>query len=400
MLTDDEQVELWRAVRAAVDVPLIAGTGTNDTRHTCQLTGGPRPPASTASSSSRRTTTGRRQAGLEAHFRAVAGATDLPVLLYDIPIRTGRKIATRCWCAWPTRCPTSSASRTRRPTRPRRPALDRRGPRRLRGLQRRRRLTLPLLAVGAVGVIGVAAHWAGAGDERDDRRLRQGRRRDQARQLNARLLESYDFETGGEPHNPMPAKAMLRALGLRSGQCRSPIGPGPRRPRGRRPRRAGRARALLVADPGPRSPSSAGSARSGATAPASRSTAASCSSTAGSCSPTPTCSASTSSCPTSPTCARTPTASRAASPPTATRTTSAGCRSCSASSSFPIYGSALTLGLARNRIEEAGLLDRTELHGRGRRRAAQDRPVRRASSSPSPTRCPTASPPRSTPRRA
>src|SRR3989442_7860366 len=29
--------------------------------------------------------------------------------------------------------------------------------------------------------------------------------------------------------------------------------------------------------------------------------------------------------------------------------------------SFPIYGSALTLGLARNRIEEAGLLDRTDL---------------------------------------
>ena len=29
--------------------------------------------------------------------------------------------------------------------------------------------------------------------------------------------------------------------------------------------------------------------------------------------------------------------------------------------SFPVYGSALTLGLARNRIEEAGLLDRTEL---------------------------------------
>ena len=40
-----------------------------------------------------RTTTGRPRPGIEAHFRAVAAATDLPVLLYDIPVRTGRKIS-------------------------------------------------------------------------------------------------------------------------------------------------------------------------------------------------------------------------------------------------------------------------------------------------------------------
>src|SRR5689334_19708205 len=34
-LTDEEDVLLWSAVRAAVDVPLLFGAGTNDTRHTC-----------------------------------------------------------------------------------------------------------------------------------------------------------------------------------------------------------------------------------------------------------------------------------------------------------------------------------------------------------------------------
>ena len=36
-LSDDEKVELWRAVRDAVDVPILAGTGSNDTRHTIGL---------------------------------------------------------------------------------------------------------------------------------------------------------------------------------------------------------------------------------------------------------------------------------------------------------------------------------------------------------------------------
>ena len=89
--------------------------------------------------------------------------------------------------------------------------------------------------------------------------------------------------------------------------------------------------------------------------------AASCSSTAGSCSPTPTCSASTSCCPTSRTCARTPTASRAASLTHGHEDHVGGLSFLLRELSFPIYGSALTLGLARNRIEEAGLLDRTEL---------------------------------------
>ena len=103
---------------------------------------------------------------------------------------------------------------------------------------------------------------------------------------------------------------------------------------------------------------------------------ASSSSTAGSCSPTPTCPASTSSCPTSRTCARTPTGSRACCSRTRTRTTRAGSRSCCATSRCRSTAPQLSLALARNRIEEAGMLDRTELipvHD-GERRT--DRPVR------------------------
>ena len=91
-LTDDEQVEVWRAVRAAVDVPLVAGSGTNDTAHACELTA----QASRAGMDAVLVVTPYYnrppQAGIEAHFRAVAAATELPVVLYDIPIRSSRKI--------------------------------------------------------------------------------------------------------------------------------------------------------------------------------------------------------------------------------------------------------------------------------------------------------------------
>src|SRR6478736_8928162 len=93
-LTDDEQIALWHTVRAAVDVPVIAGSGTNDTRHAAELTGH----AAAAGMDAVLVVTPYynrpSQAGIEAHFRHVAAATELPVILYDIPVRTGRKVAT------------------------------------------------------------------------------------------------------------------------------------------------------------------------------------------------------------------------------------------------------------------------------------------------------------------
>jgi 4-hydroxy-tetrahydrodipicolinate synthase len=48
-----------------------------------------------------------------------------------------------------------------------------------------------------------------------------------ARRVNARLLESFAFETGDENPNPLPSKVMMNVLGLEVGEARLPMGPPP-----------------------------------------------------------------------------------------------------------------------------------------------------------------------------
>ncbi|HYA69590.1 MAG TPA: dihydrodipicolinate synthase family protein, partial [Acidimicrobiales bacterium] len=93
VLSDAELAELWRAVSESVTVPVIAGTGSNDTRHSVACTRLARDVGVDGALVVTPYYSRPSQAGLLAHFRAVADATDLPVLLYDIPVRTGRRIA-------------------------------------------------------------------------------------------------------------------------------------------------------------------------------------------------------------------------------------------------------------------------------------------------------------------
>ena len=88
-------------------------------------------------------------------------------------------------------------------------------------------LTLPLLASGIVGVIGVATHWTGP-DHQEMFDLWEKGDTAGARLVNARLLESFAFETGDDAPNPIPTKAMMRHLGFTVGQARLPMGAGAR----------------------------------------------------------------------------------------------------------------------------------------------------------------------------
>ena len=94
VLDDDEASELWRAVAAAVTIPVIAGTGSNNTRHTLELTKAAADAGADAVLVVTPYYSRPSQAGIAAHFDAVSAVSSLPMLVYDIPVRTGRKIAT------------------------------------------------------------------------------------------------------------------------------------------------------------------------------------------------------------------------------------------------------------------------------------------------------------------
>jgi 4-hydroxy-tetrahydrodipicolinate synthase len=226
VLTDDEDVALWTAVRDAVPVPLIAGSGTNDTRHAVELT-------------ERATATGvdavlivtpyynrPGQSGLEAHFRAVAAATDLPVLIYDIPVRTGRKVDTETLLRLAHDVPNIVGVKDAAANPPETARLIAEAPDDFEVYSGDDSFTLPLMSVGAVGLIGVATHWAAAEHAEMIAAFQKGDVRT-AGEINARLIESHRFETSDATPNPLPTKAMMRVLGHDVGQCRPPMGPAP-----------------------------------------------------------------------------------------------------------------------------------------------------------------------------
>jgi len=89
-LTDQEEIELLRTIRAEVgdEVLLVCGTGTNDTRHSCELTKMAAEAGADASLVVVPYYNKPNAAGIRAHFETVAAAVpELPMVMYNIPSR-------------------------------------------------------------------------------------------------------------------------------------------------------------------------------------------------------------------------------------------------------------------------------------------------------------------------
>ena len=225
-LTDAEKLSLWEAVINAVTIPVIAGSGSNDTAHSVHMTKevtkmgaagilavGPyynRPP----------------QSGLEGHITAMANATTLPVVVYDIPVRTGRKISTQTLAKLANTVPNIKALKDAAGAPAETANLMAQVPKDFELYSGDDGLTLAFLAYGGSGVIGVATHWSAPEHQAMITAFKKGDVA-LARKYNDILLESYAFETGDDNPNPIPSKVMMNHLGFKVGDCRLPMGPPP-----------------------------------------------------------------------------------------------------------------------------------------------------------------------------
>jgi 4-hydroxy-tetrahydrodipicolinate synthase len=221
-LSWDEEYQLFQVVQRAVagQAKVVAGTGSNSTAEAISATQKAdklgldgtlqvvpyynKPP----------------QEGLYRHFRAIAEASpDLPMILYNVPGRTGQNLLPETvsrLAEVPNIVAVKEASgnldqvsQTRRST-----------PVEFSIYSGDDSLTLPMLAVGAQGVISVASHLVGESLQQMIRAFEQGQVQ-VASQIHLQLFPL--FKALFHSTNPIPVKAALRLQGWPVGTTRLPL---------------------------------------------------------------------------------------------------------------------------------------------------------------------------------
>jgi 4-hydroxy-tetrahydrodipicolinate synthase len=217
--TDAEKETLLRAVIEAVGdrARVVAGVGTNNTAHTIELAHA----AEKAGAHGLLVVTPYYnkppQAGVERHFRAVADATGLPIMVYDIPHRAGTAIATETMCRIAEHERVVAVKDAKGDLIASSWVLSRTD---LAYYSGDDAATLPLLSIGGVGLVGTSSHFTGVlakemieAFERGDTTTALTRHRQ------ALPLFTGIFRSPGT----ILVKAGLTAAGLPAGPVRSPL---------------------------------------------------------------------------------------------------------------------------------------------------------------------------------
>jgi 4-hydroxy-tetrahydrodipicolinate synthase len=222
----DEQRELIMAIREAIpDASLVAGAGSNDTRTSIKNTEMATEAGADGILSVAPYYNKPSQAGLLAHFRASAAATDLPIMVYDVPGRTSKKIETATLVEL-SEVDNIVALKDAAADPAETASLLAQVPEDFEVYSGDDSLTLPLLSVGAVGVVGVVTHYVGQIMADMITAHREGRVAD-AMNLNRQMMPAYAHFGYDDAPSPVPTKSIMNLLGLSVGDCRLPMGPAP-----------------------------------------------------------------------------------------------------------------------------------------------------------------------------
>ncbi|MFW5965199.1 MAG: 4-hydroxy-tetrahydrodipicolinate synthase [Halodesulfurarchaeum sp.] len=219
-LTHQEHVDVVETVVGAVDLPVIAGAGSNATHEALVLARGAADAGADGLLLISPYYNKPEPDGMEAHYRAIADEVDLPQIIYNVPSRTGRNIAVETAVSLAShenivgyKAASGDLSRISEVAR-------RTDDEEFSVLSGDDGLTLPIIAVGGTGVISVAANVE---PERVSELVWQAldgdveSARDVHRKL-APLVEKLFVQT-----NPIPVKAAMSIRGYGPERLRSPL---------------------------------------------------------------------------------------------------------------------------------------------------------------------------------
>ncbi|RKN86466.1 4-hydroxy-tetrahydrodipicolinate synthase [Paenibacillus ginsengarvi] len=226
-LTEEEKLEMFRVAvdQAKGRVNIIAGTGSYDTAHTIHLTKqaeaiGVNGVLLVAPYYNRPS-----QEGIYEHFKAAAQATKLPVMLYNIPSRTGITVAASTTLKL-AQLPNVVATKEAHSDFDLISELTSNAPESFKVYSGDDILTLPMLSVGAYGIVSVASHVIGKEMQQLVGAYIGGEVR-QAAEWHAKLRPIFNglFNCPHRVPNPVPVKYALGLHGVPVGGVRLPLVP-------------------------------------------------------------------------------------------------------------------------------------------------------------------------------
>ena len=223
-LTHNEQRDLFEHIRSSTDNTLIAGTGSNSTEEAASLA---------------RYVTDHEladgllvvspyynrpsQYGIQEYYHRIASETDLPIIAYNIPTRTGRAIEDRTLISLAADHPNIVGLKDAGgDTASVRELIESRDlPEDFVVYSGDDNRNLELAQAGAVGAISVASHWTGnriqamyAALDRNDTIT--------AHNIHTSLEPDYSYESSNDAPNPQPTKTLLHEAGLISSDYARP----------------------------------------------------------------------------------------------------------------------------------------------------------------------------------